>query len=45
MDAWGYSFRLGSAREWFDQDAEDASEWLQKNKLIDAEIRPTWNLR
>ena len=45
MDAWGYSFRLGSAKAWFEQDAEDASEWLQKNKLIDAEIRPTWNLR
>ena len=45
MDAWGYSFRLGSAKAWFEQDAEDASEWLQKNKLIDAEIRPIWNLR
>ena len=45
MDAWEYSFRLGSAKAWFEQDAEDASEWLQKNKLIDAEIRPTWNLR
>jgi hypothetical protein len=24
MDAWGYTFRLGSARAWFEQDAEDA---------------------
>ena len=24
MDAWGYSFRLGSARAWFEGDAEDA---------------------
>ena len=24
MDAWGYTFRLGSARAWFDNDAEDA---------------------
>lgn len=24
MDAWGYSFRLGSTRAWFDQDADDA---------------------
>lgn len=24
MDAWGYSFRLGSARAWFEHDAEDA---------------------
>ncbi len=25
MDAWGYTFRLGSARAWFEQDAEDAT--------------------
>lgn len=24
MDRWGYSFRLGSARAWFERDAEDA---------------------
>lgn len=29
MDAWGYSFRLGSARAWFEQDAEDARAYLQ----------------
>ena len=29
MDAWGYSFRLGSARAWFDHDAEDAHDRLQ----------------
>lgn len=28
MDAWGYSFRLGSARAWFAQDAEDARNFL-----------------
>lgn len=28
MDAWGYTFRLGSARAWFEQDAEDARAWL-----------------
>lgn len=28
MDAWGYSFRLGSTRAWFEQDAEDARDWL-----------------
>lgn len=28
MDAWGYSFRLGSARAWFEQDAEDARAFL-----------------
>lgn len=29
MDAWGYTFRLGSARAWFEQDAEDAAGFLQ----------------
>lgn len=28
MDAWGYSFRLGSTAQWFEQDACDAREWL-----------------
>lgn len=28
MDAWGYSFRLGSARAWFERDAEDARAFL-----------------
>jgi hypothetical protein len=39
MDAWGYSFRLGSARAWFEQDAEDARTWLRENDLIDADDR------
>ena len=29
MDAWGYTFRLGSAKAWFEQDADDAREWLK----------------
>ena len=29
MDAWGYSFRLGSARAWFESDADDARNGLQ----------------
>lgn len=33
MDAWGYSFRLGSAQRWFEQDAEDAKAWLDARKL------------
>lgn len=45
MDAWGYSFRLGSARAWFEQDAADALAWLQHERLIDGESRPTWRLR
>ena len=34
MDAWGYSFRLGSAREWFERDAEDARAWLARRGLL-----------
>lgn len=45
MDAWGYTFRLGSARAWFERDAEDARAWLLARGLIDAAQRPTWQLR
>ncbi|MDE2261584.1 MAG: hypothetical protein KGL45_03585 [Gammaproteobacteria bacterium] len=31
MDAWGYSFRLGSARAWFEGDAGDARTWLRQH--------------
>jgi hypothetical protein len=41
MDAWGYSFRLGSARAWFEQDAEDARLWLERHGIIDAESKLT----
>jgi len=34
MDAWGYSFRLGSARAWFERDAEDARDWLAQRGLL-----------
>jgi len=45
MDSWGYTFRLGSAKAWFEQDAEDAKEWLIKHNIIDLNSQPTWNLR
>jgi hypothetical protein len=45
MDRWGYSFRLGSAKKWFDNDAEDARAWLVQYDLIDKQGLPTWNLR
>lgn len=45
MDAWGYSFRLGSARAWFESDAGDARGWLRANGLIDGDGRPTFSLR
>lgn len=35
MDAWGYSFRLGSARAWFEGDAQDAQAWLRASGLLD----------
>lgn len=34
MDAWGYSFRLGSAQAWFEHDADDAQLWLLRRGLI-----------
>ena len=34
MDAWGYSFRLGSTRAWFERDAEDARNWLAERALL-----------
>ena len=37
MDAWGYSFRLGSAQAWFERDAEDARAWLSDRGVIDPE--------
>jgi hypothetical protein len=45
MDAWGYSFRLGSTRAWFEQDAQDARAWLIEHGLIDERARPTGGLR
>ena len=44
MDAWGYSFRLGSARAWFERDAEDAQQWLRSSSLIDRENNATFQL-
>jgi hypothetical protein len=34
MDAWGYSFRLGSTRAWFEADAQDARAWLQQHAIL-----------
>jgi hypothetical protein len=45
MDNWGYSFRLGSAKAWFEQDAEDARQWLEKHQIIDEQQQLTWKLR
>jgi len=45
MDAWGYSFRLGTTQMWFEQDAEDARTWLYVHQLIDNHEQPTWRVR
>nr|WP_233348416.1 hypothetical protein [Luteimonas sp. MC1572] len=36
MDTWGYTFRLGSARAYFEHDAEAAWAWLQARGLVTA---------
>jgi hypothetical protein len=45
MDAWGYSFRLGNTRAWFEQDAADAREWLGQHGVIDLAGRVTGTAR
>lgn len=35
MDAWGYTFRLGSARAYVEQDAASAWRWLAERGLVD----------
>ena len=45
MDSWGYTFRLGSARKWFTEDASDALQWLQRHQLVDKNGHPTGYLR
>src|SRR5580704_7126417 len=41
MDAWGYSFRLGSARAWFEADADDARAWLERQGITSHDGRLT----
>lgn len=45
MDAWGYTFRLGSARTWFESDAEDSRHWLEDSGIIDGAQQITWRIR
>lgn len=45
MDAWGYSFREGSAAAWLAGDARFAREWLLRHRLVDSEDRPTFTVR
>lgn len=39
MDAWGYSFRLGSTRAWFEHDAENARASLRERGLLSGGTR------
>lgn len=45
MDVWGYTFRLGSARLWFEDDAQDSRSWLINAGVIAEDESPTWQLR
>lgn len=45
MDAWGYTFRLGSAQAWYEHDAGDACIWLRRHGVVDDMNRPTFGLR
>ena len=35
MDAWGYTFILGSAAAWFVGDSEDAQAWLSRQRPLE----------
>lgn len=45
MDAWGYTFRLGSARAWFERDADDAAAYLHDLAHLDGLLPQTPALR
>lgn len=45
MDEWGYSFRVGSTRAWFENDADDARLWLLDHGVIDSRGGLTGHLR
>jgi hypothetical protein len=45
MDAWGYSFREGSARAWVWGDGRHARAWLAAHGLVDAKGQPITKLR
>lgn len=45
MDSWGYTFRLGSTRAWFEEDAGDARDWLMQHGLLSQNSEIVWKLR
>lgn len=34
MDAWGYTFVLGSAQAWYERDSDDAQAWLAARGML-----------
>lgn len=45
MDAWGYTFRLGSAQAWFERDAAEARTWLVQYGVLMVSGAPTFRMR
>jgi len=45
MDAWGYTFRLGSTAAWFAAESDEARAWLERHGLVDADGEPTGRAR
>jgi hypothetical protein len=45
MDAWGYTFRLGSAAAWFEQEAADARIWLRAHGVLQDTVPEIFRLR
>jgi hypothetical protein len=45
MDAWGYTFREGSATAWWVGDARFAQRWLDTHGLINDAGQPVYRLR
>ncbi len=45
MDAWGYSFRLGSSSRWFYADSTDTRAWLIAHGILNDRNQPTWQWR
>jgi hypothetical protein len=45
MDTWGYSFRLGNTRAWFESDSQDARKWLIDHMLLSADDQSSFRLR
>jgi hypothetical protein len=45
MDSWGYSFRLGATRRWFEEDADDVRAWLLAQEFIDESSCVRFRLR